>query len=89
MVERIRAGLFVEIKELMPDNATLKLQIFDLGAHSAGSSPAKLRGVEDPLAWVFYFMSLLAISTNDERAKDLAAYAKVIIHLAQRHGGWG
>ena len=83
VAERIRAGLFVEIKELMPDNAALKLQISDLGA---GSSPAKLREVEDPLAWVFYFMSL---STKDERAKDLAAYAQVVIHLAQRHGGRG
>uniref|UniRef100_A0A1X7T113 Uncharacterized protein n=1 Tax=Amphimedon queenslandica TaxID=400682 RepID=A0A1X7T113_AMPQE len=58
VAERIRSGMFVEIKELMPDNAALKLQSSDVGANLAGSSPAKLREVDDPLAtFLAYFQS--------------------------------
>ena len=37
----------------------------------------------------FNFLSFLAVSVSDKRAKELAAYGQVIVHLAQRHGGRG
>ena len=76
------------MKELVPDNSALMLQLAELGP-SQSVSAGKLREMDDPLTWVFYFLSFLAVFVSDKRAKELAAYGQVIIHLAQRHGGRG
>ena len=71
----------------MPNNSALMLQLAELGP-SQSASAGKLREIDDPLTWVFYFLSFfLAVSVSDKRAKELAAYGQVIVHLAQRHGG--
>lgn len=88
IVEKIRANQFFELKELMPDNAALKSQLSELGS-SASNSGSKLREIEDPLTWVFYYLSYLAVAVSDPRAREMAAYGQVIIHIAQRHGGKG
>uniref|UniRef100_A0A1X7URC3 Uncharacterized protein n=1 Tax=Amphimedon queenslandica TaxID=400682 RepID=A0A1X7URC3_AMPQE len=85
IAEKIKGGKFIEMKELMPDNAALKLQWADLGSNTS----MKLREIEDPLSWAFYFLGFLAVMTPDRTAKELAAYGQSIIHLAQRHGGRG
>ena len=35
------------------------------------------------------FLALIAVSVEEKKAKDLAAYGQLVIYLAQRHGGWG
>ena len=87
-VEKIVKHQFVEIKKLMPDNSALILQLAALGLNQPVSSE-KLREINDPLTWVFYFLSFLAISVFDRRTRELAAYGQVIVHIAQRHGGKG
>ena len=85
VIDKVWAGLFVDLREMFPDNAALTKQITDTGS-SAGS---KLRELEDPLTWAFYFLAFLAVSVNDRKAKELAAYSQIVIQLAQRHGGRG
>ena len=68
-----------------PDNSALMLQLAELGPNQEISS-GKLREIDDPLTWVFYFLSFLAVSVPNRRARELAAYGQVIVHLAQRHG---
>ena len=82
VIDKVWAGLFVDLREMFPDNAALTKQITETGS-SAGS---KLR---DPLTWAFYFLAFLAVSVNDRKAKELTAYSQIVIQLAQRHGGRG
>ena len=42
-----------------------------------------------PLRGCFISCLFLAVSVSDKRAKELAAYGQVIVHLAQRHVGRG
>ena len=86
VAERIRGRKFVEMKELMPDNAALRTQWAESGF---SSSSLRLREFDDPLSWAFYFLGFLAVLSTDKTAKELAAYGQSIIHLAQRHGGRG
>uniref|UniRef100_A0A1X7T8W3 Uncharacterized protein n=1 Tax=Amphimedon queenslandica TaxID=400682 RepID=A0A1X7T8W3_AMPQE len=83
VINNVWAGLFVDLREMFPDNAALTKQILETGSN-AGS---KLQELEDPLSWAFYFLAFLAISVPDKRAKELAAYGQIVIQLAQRHGG--
>ena len=88
VVGRILKGHFVDIKDLMPDNAALRNQLLELGSNS---STTRFREVEDPLSWVFYFLSYIAIASRSKNVDiaELAGYAQIIIHIAQRHGGKG
>ena len=47
-----------------------------------------MREIEDPPTWTFCFLALIAFSV-EKKAKDLAAYTQLIIHLSQRHRGRG
>ena len=55
-------------------------------AHISG---LKLREINNPLTWVFTFLSFIAAKTTSEPTRDLVAYAQIVIQLAQRHGGLG
>ena len=86
-VEKIVKHQFVEMKELMPDNSALMLQVAELGPNQPVSS-GKLREIDDPLTWVFYFLLFWPSvsfwsSVSDRRARELAAYGQVIVCLAQ------
>ena len=79
----------MDLCELMLDNAALSKMLSEVGAVSAVQAGSKVREIEDPLTWAFYFLALLAVSVEDPKAKEMAAYAQLIIHLSQRHGGRG
>ena len=89
VMEKIKQGLYIDLRELMPDNAALTKMLSEVGAVSAVQAGSKVREIEDPLTWAFYFLALLAVSVEDPKAKEMAAYAQLIIHLSQRHGGEG
>ena len=57
-----------------------------VGAKSVVQVGSKSHEIENPLTWAFYF---LAVSVKNQKAKDMAAYAQLIIHLSQKHGGRG
>ena len=89
VIEKIKQGLYVDLHELMPDNATLSKMLSEVGAVSAVQVGSKVREIEDPLTWAFYFLALLAVSVEDPKAKEMMAYTQLMIHLLQRHGGRG
>ena len=88
--EKIKQGLYVDLRELMPDNAALSKMLSEVRAVSAVQAGSKIREIEDPPTWAFYFLALLAVLVEDPKTKEMAAYAQLIIHLSQRHWrrGW-
>ena len=61
----------MDLHELMPDNATLSKMLSEVGAVSAVQVGSKVREIEDPLTWAFYFLALLAVSVEDPKAKEM------------------
>ena len=57
--EKIKQGLYVDLRELMPDNAALSKMLSEVGAVSAVQAGSKVLEIEDPLTWAFYFLALL------------------------------
>ena len=89
VTEKVQQGQYVDLREMMPDNAALFKMLADVSTISAVQAGSQVRDIEDPLTWTFYFLALIAVSVEDRRAQHLAAYAQLIIHLSQRHGGRG
>lgn len=92
VVEKIRAGNFVELKELLPDNIALLNQLETVqGSPPAmfGAARPRLREVQSLPTWCYCFLGYMAICTTDPATRDQLAYARLLIKEAQRHGGQG
>ena len=95
LVERIRAGQFVEMRELLTDNIALLHQLESLGAcqYPIPSLPGilkpRLREVTSLTSWMFAFLAYVAILSDDTTTRNMLAYARLVIREAQRHGGNG
>ena len=93
LIGKIKNGSYVDLKELLPDNAMLKQCLQELGLpihliNNPGSS-SRLREVQDPLSWVRCFLLYLAAKVQDQEVQHLATYAVTVIDLANAHGGQG
>lgn len=92
LVEKIRAGGYVEMKELMPDNISLlqALEVVHPAMHLTNPTKPKMRDVSDILTWVYCFLAYVAIRTPDKLTRDLLTYARILIREARKHGrdGW-
>ena len=91
-LEKISNRVYIDFKELLPDNVSLLQNLQEMGGtscstHSAHSS--KLREVPDPLSWVSCFLTFMAAKVDSKECRDLAAYAQIIINLSRKHGGKG
>ena len=95
LVERIRAGQFVEMRELLMDNIALLHQLESLGAcqypipRLPGILKSRLREVTSLTSWMFAFFAYVAILSDDTTTRNMLAYARLVIREAQRHGGNG
>ena len=95
LVQRIQAGEFVEMRDLMADNVSLHSQLEDLhGLGSLIATPAglrpRLREVPSLSSWMFCFAAYMAVRTRDPLTRDMLAYCHLIIREVLRHGnnGW-
>ena len=88
-VDKIRSGLFIDFKELLPDNVALSQRLAETSSLLSGAPPARLREVTDILTWISCFLCFVAARSEDSVTRDLMAYGLIVLHLARKHGGWG
>ena len=93
LVDRIQAGNFLEMKELLTDNMELISQIEAVQglppAHMPGIPRPRLREVSSLTTWCYCFLGYVAIRSSDPTTRNQLAYARLLIKEAQRHGGLG
>ena len=79
------------MRELLPDNIGLlqRLQETSLPGHPPPANPSRLRDIREPLSWAACFMAFVAAKVDKQETRKLMAYEKIIISLAQKHGGLG
>ena len=91
-LEKIRSGIYFDLKELLPDNIALIQRLQEIGTIASLAHPpatSRLREINNPLTWIYCFLSFIAAKTDCEATRDLAAYAQIVIQLARKHGGSG
>ena len=91
VVERIRAGLFVDLKELLQDNVALlqRLQEVNTGSQASTGGTSRMRDIRDPMTWASAFMAFVAARSDNPETRDLLAYGQLVLLLARKHGGLG
>ena len=88
LVEKVRSGQFVEMRELLRDNISLLGQLETLGGQSGttGASRPRLREISSIASWMYSFLAYVAIRSSEESTRDMLAYGRLIIREAQQHG---
>ena len=94
LVDKIRSGQFVEMRELLTDNISLIQQLEVFGTHTSlptlpGVLRPSLREVSSLQTWMYCFLAYTAIRAPDQDTRDRLAYARLLIREAQRHGSTG
>ena len=92
LVEKIRTGKFIEMKELLQDNISLAAQLQELQQGSSslqviGAARPRLREVASITAWWYCFLAYVATATSDPVTREQLAYMKLIIRQAQSQEG--
>ena len=90
LVEKIQAGQFVEMKELLSDNIALLQQLDVFQGQCAmpvlpGALKSRLREVATLPSWLYSYLAYMA----DPTTRDRLAYGRLLLREAQRHGGAG
>lgn len=94
IVSLIRSGRFVEMRDLLGDNATVRSH-FEVMHGALGvqlvpvSSRPRVREVPSLPSWVCCFLTFLAVGTSDPVTRDRLSYAILLLREAMRHGGIG
>ena len=94
LVDRVRTGQFVEMRDLLTDNISLLQQLETINhQYQSPSLPGvlrpRLRDVSSLASWVYCFLAYIAIRSTDVGTRHMLAYARLIVREAQRHGGQG
>lgn len=95
LVARVRSGQFVELRDMLTDNIALLQQMETFTSTYAcmpglpGVLKPRLRDITSLASWMYCFMAYIAMRVTDPAARDLLAYARLVIREAQRHGGTG
>lgn len=93
LVQRIQAGRFIEMRELLSDNIALHDQLETLQGTvnlvSTPALPARQREVPSLVSWTYCFLAFAAVQTSDPATRHILAYGRLLIREALRHGGRG
>ena len=93
IVAKIRAGHYIDMRELLPDNISLRGNIESLASPLSlhRDSRPKLREIRSLLTWVTSFATYAAIAAEDnpQLIRPLMAYLCIIIREARKNGGDG
>ena len=94
LVSQIQSGHYVEMRDLLGDNAAIGRQLEDIrttmGANVLQvSSRPRVRDVTSLESWLCCFLSFLAVGTAYLVTRERLAYAILIIRESLQHGGSG
>ncbi len=95
LVAKIRSGAFVPLKELLGDNIALRQRLEETNGGSSSqpwwvsASHPHMRSIQSPLQWVYTMLLFIAVRCPDEATRQLVTYTRLVLHLAQKHGGTG
>ena len=92
LVDRVRSGLFVEMRDLLSDNISLLQQLEMVNSQCTlpalpGLMRPRLCEVSSLATWTYCFLTYLAIRSTDHATRDMLAYGRLLVREAQRHGG--
>ena len=86
VAEAIRAGHYVDFKDLLPDNVALRQRVVDTEILGSSNQNLRLREVGDVETWLLAFV---AAKVESPETRELMAYGQIILILARKHGGMG
>ena len=94
LVSQIRAGQFIEMRDLLGDNAAVGRHVEDIRSSMGASlvqvsARPRVREVTSINSWLMCFLTFLAVGTSDAVTRERLAYAVLIIRESLRHGGMG
>ena len=92
LVQLIRAGRSVDMRDLLWDNAAVRSHFEELqGVVGTQLLPAtarpRTRVITTLPSWVCCFLTYLAVQTSDPVTRERATYAMLVVREAMRHGG--
>ena len=91
LVDKIRSGQFMDMRDLLSDNIALLDRLDVLGGQPSlalpGALKPRLREVSSLPTWIYCFLAYVAIRAPDLQTQHMLAYARLVIREAQRHGG--
>lgn len=94
MVQQIRAGRYIDMRDLLWDNSSVRCHYEGLQGGLGinflpGSSRPRIREIPSLPAWVCCFLTYLAVQTSDQATRERATYGLLVVREAMRHGGRG
>ena len=92
LVDKVRSGQFVEMRDLLADNMALMQQVEAFSSHCTvpalpGVLKPRLREVSSLASWMYCFLAYVAMRAPDQETRNFLAYARLLIREAGRHGG--
>ena len=87
--------LFIDFKELLAKLLALVNRIQELTQASKSylsltdAASARMHNSANLLTWVSCFLTFMAVKSDCQLTRALAAYGQIIINLARKHGGQG
>ena len=94
LVDKIRSGRFIEMKELLQDNISLLAQLEELQEPTSiqvvGTARPRPQEVSSLPTWCYCFLGFVATLTSDPITRDQLAYARLIIkpRVKEDSHGW-
>ena len=91
IVKKIQALEFVEMRDLLPDNISLKEKLESLPGRPLSLREPVVREISSLSSWVSAFSTFIAIvaEVHPYRVKDMCAYMRLIVQEARKFGGTG
>ena len=89
VVEAIRAGHYVDSKDLLPDNVALRQRMVDTGILGSSNQNLRLHEVGDVETWLHCFLAFMAAKVESSETRELMAYGQIILMLVRKHSGMG
>ncbi len=88
-------GCYIALKEFLGDNLALSQRLDETAPASSHPSwptqatVAHMREISSALQWAYCLLSYIAVRCEDSAVRDMLAFGRIVLNLAQKHGGSG